>query len=233
MIYIIGDTHYGSGDELKLFRIPAEKNDVIIIAGDCGVVWNESTLKERLDNIAKIPCLIAFVEGNHENYDMLYSYQEEYWNGGKIHRISDNLIHLNRGEIYNIEGHTFYTFGGGYSIDKWARLSHISWWPQELPTEEEMNYGKEKLLKVGNKVDYIITHAVPFSLCQSILRSWFMANSPERPLQDYFDYIRSAVDYRHWFMGQLHYDIHGNKETVLYCEVYKISINNEITKMNW
>ena len=56
----------------------------------------------------------------------------EVWNGGYVHKLRHNLIHLMRGEIYIIEGKTFFTFGGGYSIDKPFRKENVSWWPAEI-----------------------------------------------------------------------------------------------------
>ena len=58
------------------------------------------------------------MDGNHENFDILYKYPVEKWNDGKIHRITPNIVHLMRGEIYSIEGKTIFTFGGGTTVDK-------------------------------------------------------------------------------------------------------------------
>lgn len=67
-----------------------------------------------------------------------------------------------RGEVYCIEGNTIFVMGGGYSIDKYRRTEGVSWWPQEMPSEEEYHNAIMNLEKVGNHVDYIITHTAPF-----------------------------------------------------------------------
>ena len=36
----------------------------------------------------------------------------EIWNGGKIHRIKDSVIHLMWGQIYTIDGYKFFEMGG-------------------------------------------------------------------------------------------------------------------------
>ena len=41
------------------------------------------------------------------------------------------------------------TFGGAYSIDKYMRKPHASWWPQEMPTDEEMKEANFNLERHG------------------------------------------------------------------------------------
>lgn len=66
---------------------------------------------------------MLFIDGNHENFDKLYSYPVETWYGGKVHKI---VIHLMRGEVYSIEGSSIFVMDGGYSIDKYRRTEGIS-----------------------------------------------------------------------------------------------------------
>ena len=110
-----------------------------------------------------LPYTVLFIDGNHENYDMLAEYSVSSWNGGKVQFISDSIIHLMRGQVYSIEGNTFFTFGGALSYDKDRRSPHESWWPQEIPTFEEYEEALENLSKVNNTVDYVITHDCPTS----------------------------------------------------------------------
>ena len=58
-----------------------------------------------------------FVDGNHENFERLYRYPVEEWHGGKIHKIRDSVIHLMRGETYDIDNKKFFVFGGAKSHD--------------------------------------------------------------------------------------------------------------------
>lgn len=53
--------------------------------------------------------------GNYENFDQLYNYPIEEWNGGKIHKINDSVFHLMRGQVFKIDGKSFFTFGGASS----------------------------------------------------------------------------------------------------------------------
>jgi hypothetical protein len=110
---------------------------------------------------------VLFVDGNHENFDALAQYPITEWNGGKVQIIRENVIHLMRGQVYNIDGKSFFTFGGGVSIDKASRIPYISWWEQEEPSFSEINEALDNLERCNYKVDYVITHAAP----QTIMRN--------------------------------------------------------------
>lgn len=101
--------------------------------------WNGHYWSEEIfyDFLGKQEHTVLFIDGNHENFDKLNSYSVETWCGGRVHKVLDNVIHLMRGEVYNIEGNTIFVMGGGYSIDKYRRTEGVSWWLQEMPSEAE------------------------------------------------------------------------------------------------
>ena len=189
MIYVTGDCHQNFRKfNTKIFPEQKEmtKEDYVIICGDFGGVWNKEVEnkeeKHLLDWLEGKPFTTLFVDGNHENFDRLYSYPVELWHGGKVHKIRPSVIHLMRGQIYEIDGKSFFTFGGASSHDiesgildpedpdfkekkKWLdrewhsyRVNHITWWAQELPSEEEMQEGRANLTAHDNQVDFIVTH---------------------------------------------------------------------------
>ena len=124
MIYITGDCH-GNFERFNPSIFPEQhemtKDDYVIICGDFGGVWSkdeESNMETMLlDWLDCKPFTTLFVDGNHENFDRLYGYPVEIWNGGKIHRIRPSVIHLMRGQIYELEGKKIFTFGGASSHD--------------------------------------------------------------------------------------------------------------------
>ena len=80
------------------------------------------TLAEQSVLLSELPYTILFVDGNHENFDRLLSeFPIEDWNGGKVHKIRPNIIHLMRGHVFEIEGKRIFAMGGGYSVDKYMR----------------------------------------------------------------------------------------------------------------
>ena len=143
MLYITGDTHGCIRKWKEQIHPVLKAEDTIIVAGDFGVGgWKDEedasvTEEQFYDWISKQPYSVLFVDGNHENFDKLYAYPVEMWMGGNVHKLRPNLIHLMRGEVYEIDGKKIFTFGGGYSIDKAWRVEGRSWWPQEMPSEKE------------------------------------------------------------------------------------------------
>lgn len=219
-IYVTGDTH-GEYERLLQFEQILKPNDYIIVCGDFGYIFRNNEKEQRLlDEIEKNDWNLLFIDGNHENFDALYAYPAEEWKGGKIHRIRRNIIHLCRGQVFEIEGKRFFTFGGGYSLDKIYRKKGVSWWPQEMPKDEEFAEANRNLNKVGKKVDYIITHTAP----ESIIGMKGHKSLEEKPLNNYLEYISESVEYRHWFMGHLHEDADiGEKITLLLFDIKKLS----------
>lgn len=192
MIYITGDCHKDfSRFEMEAFLDIGNmtKEDYFIICGDFGGVWfdskeNDTYIDEMdLDFLEDSRFTTLFVDGNNENFDELYKYPVKEWHGGKVHVIRPSVLHLMRGEIYEINGKKFFTFGGAQSHDirdgivekdqqglwrkmtarwkkegKFFRVKHYSWWEQELPTKEEIENAYTNLEKHDYKVDYIVTH---------------------------------------------------------------------------
>ena len=101
--------------------------DILIICGDFGFIWNGDGQEEKiLQFMGRQKYKILFVDGCHENFDKLYSYPEDQWCGGRIHRINDNVFHLCRGQVFDIEGQTIFTMGGGFSPDADIRTSRAA-----------------------------------------------------------------------------------------------------------
>ena len=100
MIYITGDCH-ADFTKFDIENFPEQKemtkDDYVIICGDFGGVWvrDEESEKEKylMDWLENKSFTTLFVDGNHENFDRLYSYPVEEWKGGKIHKIRyDNYV---------------------------------------------------------------------------------------------------------------------------------------------
>lgn len=225
-IYITGDTH-GDIDFNKLSskRFPEgkklTKDDYVIICGDVAVCWDGANQDRYLQKwYNEKPWTTLFVDGNHENFNLLNSYPVENWNGGKVHKISDSIIHLMRGQIYDIDGTTFFTFGGATSVDKMLRKEGVSWWPQEMATREEFEEGLNNLDKVNNSVDYIVTHCAPTYIHQYLT---YDRNSRD-DITNYLDIIRQTVDFKQHYFGHYHNDTAflGVKYTTLYQKIIQI-----------
>lgn len=185
---------------------------------------------ESLNRLAKQPFTILFVDGNHENFDRLYGDEFEVvdFHGGKAHKIRDNVYHLMRGYIFELCGKKFFAFGGASSHDiddgildpdsfetwddfsetanawsragKMFRIKGYSWWERELPTEEEMEFGRQTLDKNGNEVDFIISHCCPQQIASLFSRGFYKSDK----LTQYFDEIMTNNKFTKWYFGHYH-----------------------------
>ena len=228
MIFATGDTH-GNFRRFAVRHFPEQKtmnrNDHIIICGDFGGVWDGSRQEnEQLDWLDAKPFTTLWVDGNHENYDMLMDYPLEDWNGGKIQRIRPNILRLMRGQLYDIEGYSFFAMGGAsshdisggilepndpmfkarrYQLDRQGasyRVNHRSWWKEELPSDEEYAKALETLERAGWKVDYVITHCPPSGIVNIIGEGAYKHDK----LTDFLDMVSKRLEFHYWLFGHHH-----------------------------
>lgn len=209
-IYITGDKH---GTMLPLFGL-AENNelreeDVLIITGDAGFVWDKTYPKTIATLEQTFPGTTVFVDGNHENHDLLNAMEVVEWNGGRVHLVGERVYHLMRGEIYSILGQTIFAFGGARSSDKNdRRVEGISWWKGEEPTPEEIAYGKAQLTAHLAEIDYIITHEPPLFARDHITRKLPLDKDYRLPaaLDEWYALAETAPNLKKWYFGHVHVD---------------------------
>lgn len=206
MVYVTGDTH---GDIDRLFDRQWRKlktGDTVIVCGDFGFLWNgDREEKDVIKYLGSRKYTVAFLDGTHDNFDSINRCRQTVWKGGLVHRISDNLFHLCRGQIYNIEGKSIFVFGGGESTDKDMRLDSGKWWRQEIATPEEMAEGAKRLDENERRVDYILTHEPPAPVKSAMLLRRGETELVTK-INGYFDKISRLCKFRHWYFASLHED---------------------------
>lgn len=232
IIYITGDTH-ASIDIKKLSYNnwpkgeSLTKDDFLIICGDFGLpflptddnelpISTSSALRSResylywTKYLSELPYTVLFCDGNHDNHAFWKEQKITEWNGGRvhIHPRANNVIHLMRGEYYNIDGKTFWVMGGAHSIDKEQRTENITWWQEEIPSWEEMENGLKNLEKNNYQVDYIITHTMPDVCIKPVLHKNFVSE----PTSAYLNEVYRKTDFKKWYCGHWH----ENKESKMY-----------------
>lgn len=230
--------------------------DYVIVCGDMGLLWKKDgwDYKYNCKVLNQVIPTVLFVPGNHENYDWIKELPLTEWHGGKVRKVlGDKVIMLERGQVYEIEGKKFFAFGGASSHDfdiildpsepsywddrevaQWRhtpfRVLGQSWWPQELPNEEEMQEGRNNLEKAGWEVDYVISHC-----CSSNTQAYMQDNyrftgySGRRYktdcLTDYFDEIEEKLSYKQWFFGHFHIELCIDElHTVLYESIIPLEL---------
>lgn len=211
MSFIIsGDTH-GTLDLGKVIRFFNEnekkytKDDYLIIVGDVGICgFHAEEEKKTREVFRNLPVTTLFIDGNHEHFGKLNSYTVEEWNGGKVHFIEDNMIHLMRGQVFDLNGTKFFTFGGAHSVDKMYRTVGLSWFPEEMPYLAEYEEGWKNLEKVDFKVDYILTHTGPREAVAAL--GYGLMSDEEIELRQYLQRVADETDFKAWYFGHFHMD---------------------------
>lgn len=211
MLYLTGDTHGTieigklSRANLAVERVEPGEGDFVIILGDFGLVFapDGQSAEERwwLKWLDEKPWTTLFVDGNHENFARLNELPEEEWRGGRVHRVSESVLHLMRGQVFEIDGRSFFTMGGAASHDRQFRKEGRSWWPEELPSEEELARADAALDGCGRRVDYVLTHCAP-TLVQGRINPTFL---PDR-LTEYLQHVRDTTAFHRWYFGHYHVD---------------------------
>lgn len=202
MIYITGDVHGDLKDLEKRDIGKIKKGDVLIITGDFGFLWDNSKSEiKNLNKLSKKKFTILFVEGVHENFEMLYSHEECEIFGAKARKIADNIYCLNRGEIYTIDGKKVFALGGGAHEDVYEKYDNDPLKNPSLPTDEELEYSVKNLQSHNKKVDLVITHEAPASVKRMIRR-----DSVINDMNIFLDTLLHNIQCEKWYFGSMHTD---------------------------
>lgn len=228
-IFVCGDLH-GHWDISKLnskkFKEGRHltKEDVLIQLGDFGLIFHNKRTKDEqywLDWLGKKKWTTVFIDGNHDNHPQLNELPVEEKFGEVVGTVNDSVFHLKRGRVYTIQGKTFWTMGGAFSIDKARRIEGRDWWPEEEPSFTETKEGYESLDRVGWKVDYMITHDCPTWVKDVLHSPHHTENSyTNRLLEDIFG--KQKLQFTHHYFGHHHMDHTVDKHTCCYNKVYEI-----------
>ena len=136
----------------------------------------------------------------------------------------DTRIAVQKKTVYPFSGLTFFTMGGAASHDiedgilslddpgferKYLtlkqkehtrfRIEHLSWWREELPSEEEYAEARKNLDAYGWAVDYILTHCAPTGIALQL--SW---HNVADHLTDFLQEVKDRAQYHYWLFGHYH-----------------------------
>ena len=213
--FLKGDIHGNLFEVIDFInRFNLGKNDNIIILGDCGIAWR----KDKKDLVQNIKLWnecgngvkLYFIDGNHENFNILNSLPIEN-NMGKI---ADNIYHLRRGQVYEFENKKILVCGGADSIDKYRRIENFTWWKEETISQETIDD-----IPAGH-YDYVLTHCCPRSVFEknriylSTLQ-FLDENKINHSSEDMLEQLKNKITFDHWFFG--HYHINRNLDEKFTC----------------
>ena len=222
MFYIVSDIHGHIRlpwlkEELNKYSI--NKSDYLIITGDAGICWDSIENKSVMDYYNSLPCHTLFVDGNHENFDILYRYPVINYMGGKVHKISEKIYHLMRGELFTIGSKKLFCFGGGFSAKVLTNSSPIYVWKEELPSKDEYENGLNNLKNNSYNVDIILSHSAPIS---EVINNGFAHYPNDNELLEYLENIKNKTIYNHWYYGHYHKDVENGKIICVYNKVIRL-----------
>ena len=96
-IYVTGDTHQEhNSSKLSKKCFPEQKeltkDDFVIVAGDFGYYWNENSKSEFANRkiLAGKRFTVLYLDGNHENYDLIENLPESEWYPSPIRDLKGN-----------------------------------------------------------------------------------------------------------------------------------------------
>ena len=175
------------------------RDDTLIICGDAGFMWDDSNETRYWDNwtedrpFTTIACL-----GNHEQYDKIRSLPCEEWNGAIVRNVRPHVMYVENGEIFTLNGQTFFVMGGATSVDRARRVEGKSWWAAEIPSKEEMEHAVNNLEKHNMRVNHIITHTAPNWILDKF---WYEHDSLTNFLTNY---VERFVEFEDWWFAHFH-----------------------------
>ena len=226
MIYVTGDTH-SDYTRFSTENFPEQrgmtKEDFVIVCGDFGYWRDDREQAYWMDWLESKPFTTLFVDGNHENFDLLYRLPRETRYGGEVHVVRPSVLHLMRGQVFTFGGLTWFTMGGASSHDirdgildpkepdfeqrYWLlrrmramfRVKGVSWWAEEMPNSQEYADALSSLDRMNWKVDCILTHCGPSSIVRKIDPSY-----GSDQLTNFLDMVNQRCQFIYWFFGHYH-----------------------------
>ena len=205
----------------------------MLIAGDAGFMWDNSKETQYWDDWAEDrPFSIMSAWGNHEAYPAIRSLPLIEWNGAKVRMVRPHVGYIENGEIFHLNGFSFFCMGGATSIDRVYRTEGINWFREEIPYAE-FDYAARNLAAHNMKVDYILSHCGPTSVIKALMPNAFSENDID-PLTSFFEkYVKGNIKFKAHFMGHYHTDrTLFNKYYILYHDIIEIMPDGTIEMRN-
>jgi hypothetical protein len=235
-IFITGDLHCENNISCLTTNYFPEgnnltKDDYVIVCGDFGFLWYDNIFHPGYREqqywtswLTNKPWTTLFIDGNHENFDMIYKLPTIDMFGSTVGKVNNSIYHLKRGHVYTIHGKTFWCMGGALSTDRghsaidannssfWEvralqkkkkKEVEVDWWKEEIPSREEFEFGLDSLDKVNWKVDYVITHTCPKRII-SEMPITYIGDRYNDPVSSYLEIVSEKINCNKWFFGHFH-----------------------------
>ncbi len=216
----LSSKHWREGKDLS-------KDDYLIILGDFGLIWYEDFNVEEKYWVKWLndkPWTTLFIDGNHENFNLLEKLPEKEMFGGSVGAFQSSIFHLKRSQVYIINNKKFLTIGGADSIDKNNRIKDLSWWPQEIITEKNILDALVNIQKYNCEVDYILTHCAPVEWARNLTKLFVYQPGFSEEMLSIFKKV-SNIKFTQWLFAHYHNDIEDSYQKIwksLYQEIIEL-----------
>ena len=190
-VLLAGDWHGNLGWGLAVVDHAADAHaEVIVHVGDFGI-WPGSAGQRYLhlldQRLFERGLRLAFVDGNHENFDLLDTYPCRR-DGTAL--IRPTITHLPRGHRWSWHDQSWLALGGATSVDRNLRTPGRDWWAREAITIAQATSAAG-----GGHADVLICHDAPAGV--AALEAKLAPNSLGLPA----DVLRGSRSHREMVRG--------------------------------
>ena len=134
---------------------------------------------------------IFWIPGNHENWDDLNCITKD-----EPYETQDNVTYCPFGTVIEVNGLSILMCGGAESVDKEYRVEGVSWWRNEVITQEDMD-------NLPNcKIDIVISHTAPRNWIENV--GWGWTNKQRDPSTFALQLVFEKYRPKKWFSGHFH-----------------------------
>jgi hypothetical protein len=172
------------------------RQDFLVSLGGSGVFAPRTPRGRNAQLILKtLPCSVLFLDGADDDYDRIADYPEFPWNGGMTNDVWRGLTRLCRGQVFTMWGKTFAVMGGAATPGRDDVGKYWTWWPDQDPSERDIDRAVSNLEKHGNRVDWVFTCECPSSWKSEV------GGTPLSAASDACEKILETCSYGHWYFA--------------------------------
>ena len=196
-VIVVGDIH---GDFGALNMLINKKSpDVVVQCGDNAYFWSDDY--NGKGKIKPGNCKVFLVPGNHENWDEIEAKVGR--RGREPVEIDKNVFFCPIGSTLKINSFKCMFIGGADSIDKGRRTIGLSWWPQEVLNQCDLDF----CVQHNEKIDMVFSHTCPFDF-QIFERLQIYDKANDSTMQ-VLNAIFNDLKPERWYFGHWHDFVQG------------------------
>lgn len=216
---------------IRLHQLGESLPRFLIQVGDFGI-WPDRSGMNFLQQVnlvlAAKGAVLAFVPGNHEDYNFIESWPED------TPPRCPNIYCLPRGRRWMWHDRTWLALGGAVSVDKAVRTPQVDWFPQETISYREA----EEVCNAG-QADVMITHDAPTGVslryAEPVPKAWARIDLDRS--EQHRSLLRSVVEEvrpSHIIHGHYHQGYPMWREAIMsYGTLHVASLNMDGSAGNW